>query len=274
MQKKLPINKLAILVFIIWIFSAFTGSDPSSDLSRGRYAFIPGEKITFRVHYGFINAGEAVMTIDNAIHQVNRRPCYKIDLFGTSTGVFDLALRIRDNWGTYLDTSAFVPRRAYRNIEEGRYRKYEIVDFHHAQKQAIVTNLHKETKKVKKKEVFQIPANVQDMVSGYYFLRTIDFEKLQPGDTVNVNGFFENKVYSLNIRFLGKQQINTQIGKLNTLVCAPIMPNNKMFDGENSIRVWLSDDFYKVPVKVKAKMFVGAIEVDIKEYRRGNYVLD
>jgi len=58
-------------------------------------------------------------------------------------------------------------------------------------------------------------------------------------------------------------------GHYDALVMSPVMPDNKMFDGENSIKVWLSDDQYKIPLKIKAKMFVGAVEVDIIEYQKG-----
>ena len=47
---------------------------------------IPGERIEYRVHYGFINAGEAILQIDEDLHSVNNRSCYKIDVFGRTKG--------------------------------------------------------------------------------------------------------------------------------------------------------------------------------------------
>ena len=47
------------------------------------------------------------------------------------------------------------------------------------------------------------------------------------------------------------------------------MPENKLFNGQDAIKVWLSDDEDKIPLKVKAEMFIGAIEIDIKKYQRG-----
>ena len=45
------------------------------------------------------------------------------------------------------------------------------------------------------------------------------------------------------------------------------MPKNSLFDGENSIKFWLSADQYKIPLKIKADMFVGAVEIDITNYK-------
>ena len=45
------------------------------------------------------------------------------------------------------------------------------------------------------------------------------------------------------------------------------MPKNGLFDGENSIRLWMSDDAIRIPVKVRAELFVGAVELDITSYQ-------
>ena len=45
------------------------------------------------------------------------------------------------------------------------------------------------------------------------------------------------------------------------------MPDNEMFDGKNSVLFWLSDDENKIPLKIRAKMFIGAVEIDIKSQK-------
>ena len=64
--------------------------------------------------------------------------------------------------------------------------------------------------------------------------------------------------------------MKTKLGTIRAIVLSPIMPENGLFDGENSIKVWISDDQNKVPLKVKAQMFVGAVEVDIQAYNKGD----
>ena len=41
------------------------------------------------------------------------------------------------------------------------------------------------------------------------------------------------------------------------------MPENKLFGGDDPIRLFLSDDKNKIPLKVHASMFVGSVQVDI-----------
>lgn len=227
-------------------------------------SFDLGEKLQYRVHYGMLNAAEASMEIKDEVVYRNGRACYKVDIWGRSVGVFDLITRINDNWGTYLDTAAIIPHGFYRILEEGRYRKFEYVDFDHQKGEAITTILDKKTKQPREKIVSKVPANVQDMVSGYYYIRTLDFSKLTPGEIITIDAFFDEEQYDLKIRYIGKESLKTKLGRFNTLVLQPLLPKNGLFTGEDAIKLWISDDSNKIPLKVKASMFVGAVEIDIK----------
>ena len=241
---------------------AFSPQAPYRNISNS--SFDVGEKLEYRVHYGLLNAATATMVVGDKVTYRNNRPCYKVDVYGRSVGVFDLITRINDNWGTYIDTAAIIPHRFYRNIEEGRYRKYEIVDFDHQADEATTVILDKKTKEPRETMKSPVPDNVQDMVSGYYFLRTLDFSKIEEGTIVTVDAFFDEERFDFKVRYLGKQSLRTKLGKFRTLVLQPIMPENKLFKGRDAIKVWLSDDSNKIPLKIKANLIVGAVEIDIK----------
>ncbi len=253
-----------ILIFLC--FSAFTTQD-SGLRTVVNNSFTTGEELKYRVHYGFINAGVATMKIDDKIHMINGRPTYKVDVYGRSTGVFDVFTKIRDNWGSYIDTSAILPLKAYRNIEEGKYRKYETMDFDQKKKKVEMSWLDKNTKKVKEKKTFETPKEVLDIVSGYYFLRTLDYSNYKKGDIISLKAFFDEELYDFRVKYSGRESLNTAVGKINAIVLTPVIPENKLFDGENSISVWISDDANKIPLKIKANMFVGAVEIDIMSYK-------
>ena len=228
-------------------------------------SFTAGEVLKYRVHWGLINAGEAEMRVSDTYFRVNGRPCYKIDVFGKTTGLADVAIRIRNNWGAYVDTASIVPQKAYRYIEEGKYRKNEMVAFNHEKDVATVLRLDKKTKKLKEKKNFMVPNNVLDIVGGYYFLRTIDYDNYKKGDIIKVSSFFGDEIYNIDVRFLGRETISTKVGDINTIVMAPSLPNNDFFADGDPVKVWISDDRNKVPLKVKADLSVGALEIDIKE---------
>lgn len=264
-------NSSAVVIFSLFVATFLTGDRTKNNYrSIDNTSFKKGEVLKYKVHYGFINAATAEMTISPGIYDIHNRKCYKIEVIGRSVGMFDLFLRIRDTWGTYLDTASIITHKFYRKLAEGKYRKHEIVDFDHINKLARVRTFHNKKKQWRPEETFQIPENVQDLVSGYYYLRTIDFSGLKKGDLIKIDAFFDDELYDFTIRFIGREELKTKLGKIRSLVMAPVMPENSLFDGENSIQVWLSDDINKVPLKIKAEMFVGAVEIDITDFKKGN----
>jgi hypothetical protein len=227
--------------------------------------FARGEKLTYLVHYGFINAGEATVELNKDLQILNERPCYKVDIKGKTIGLITTTFDVDDSWTSYIDTAAMIPHQFARKIKENNYRKEEITTFDHIRKKAVVKSITGTEAEIKKD--FAIPTNVQDMVSGYYFIRTLNFDQYKPKDTIKVDGFFEDKVYQMKIVYKGKEKLQTKFGRIQTAVLSPIMPENALFDGRDAIRFYVSDDANRVPIKIEARMFVGAIELDLIDHR-------
>lgn len=269
-MKRLMLRSLGALLGLVVCAGALTASDalPVRMKLIKDPVFDRGEYVDYRVHYGWITAGEARSQVHPQYHTVNNRTTWKIEVVGKTTGTFDKMLRIRDTWGSYVDTAENIPLQAYRNIEEGRYRRYEETFYDYGKKKAqIVIKNENRTQEV------DIARGIQDIVSGYYYLRLLDFSNMKPGQVMNVNALFEDKTYNFKIKYVGREKIKTKFGKINALALSPIMPPNQLFDGENSIKFYVSDDRNRIPLKVSAEMFVGAVELDIKGYGNLKYPL-
>ena len=256
--------RIVLLITMVAVFTAFSQYNNDGYRVMKNPSFKKGELLEYRINLGFLSAGEATMSILPEIERVNDRPCYRIDIFGKTVGLADMLYSVKDNWGTYYDTTSLVPHKFYRNIQEGGYRKYEVIEFDHENEEARVTVYDKKTFKPRDVKSYEIPPHIQDLVSGYYFIRTLDFRTIQPNDTFSVKAFFDKELYDFKIVFLRREVVKTKLGKINSLVFTPVMPKNSIFDGENAIQLWMSDDDNKIPLKVKAKMFlVGSVELDI-----------
>jgi hypothetical protein len=253
-----------ILVILVLFIASSEKNNPYRVVKQD--CIKPGERIEYRVHYGFINAGEAVMEIDEKIHRVNNRACYKIDVFGRTKGFFDMVTTVRDNWGTYLDTSAVVSQRFYQSIKEGKYLKKEVIDFDQINGVAIVNRLdNKDSTLIRKDEIETLP-NMQDLVSGYYYMRTFNYDTMKIDEIFTVTGFFDDTTYHVKVKFLGREKLKTKVGEFDTFLMSPIMPKNSFFRGKNPIKAWISDDKLRIPLKVKAELIIGSVEIDIRSY--------
>jgi hypothetical protein len=251
--------KSVIVTFFLW--TGMPGANAQKNTS-----FQVGEELTFKVSYGFLDAAEARMVVAPQVMFIDNNPTYKIDVYGQTLGVFKL-FYVKDNWGSYLDTTKIIPYQSYRHIEEGKYRKHEQVFFDHKNKNAHVRLFDRENKHLVDTKDYKVPANVQDIVSGFYLLRTMDLKKLKRGDSITLTGFFDKEVYNLKLVFSGKESIKTKIGSFETFVFSPVIPKNKLFRGEQPVTVWVTDDENKIPVKIKAKLVVGSLDMEITEVK-------
>lgn len=252
---------LYIKTILIFSIFSFLVADTKPEMRKNQ-AFSKGEELTFTVKYLFFHAAEAKMVISDRIHHIDNRPTFKIDVYGRTLNIFKL-FYVKDNWGSYVDTANIIPYRSYRHIEEGNYRKHEVVDFYQEKKSAHVKLFDRENEKVTDEKWYDVPNNVQDIVSGYYRLRTMDISHLKKGDEVTIPGFFDKKIYNLKLIYEGKEQLSTDIGRFNTHIFSPEMPSNKLFRGERPIKVWITDDENRIPVKIQANLVVGSLDMDI-----------
>lgn len=260
---KLLIKGLLMVLFL----ASFSGEKRKDFIPIKNTSFSTGEVLDYRVNFGFFTVGKATTVVENRVFNINSRPCYKVDAYGETLGFVSWITKVNDQWGAYIDTAALVTHVSYRKIKEGNYRKDEIITYDHDKLQAEVKVMDKKTGIYGDPKVYPTPSNVRDMVGGFLYLRVIDFAKYKKGDTLSISGFFEDTPYNLKIIYSGKEKIKTSIGLIPCHKLIPVMPDNKIFDGENSITCWISDDLNRIPIKIQAKMFIGSTGVELVSFK-------
>jgi hypothetical protein len=219
-------------------------------------AFKAGEVLKFRIHYGFIDAGVVQMEVKDETKTFGDRSCYHIVGTGKTVGTVDWFFKVRDSYETYIDREAIVPLLFIRRVNEGGYVINENVIFNHYQNTAS-----------SEKGTFSIPDNVQDLLSSYYYSRCLNVTNIKEGDIIPIQAFLDNEVVAFNLRFLGKEVLNTKLGKVRCLMFRPQLQQGRVFKEQEGMTVWISDDDNHIPVRVEAKLLVGSIKMDITECR-------
>lgn len=261
----LKYSALKLLIFLAFGFSAF-GQETLSFPPVHHNPIKPGETIEYKVSVGFFTVGKAQITTSPKLYRINGRPCYKMDVRGKTSGALDWVASVDDNWGAYLDTTSFLPFMGYRNIKENSYRKNELTKFDQEKQLVELKVINQKTGEFNESKIFMVMEPVRDVVAGSAYLRTLDYDKFQPGDTISLYGVFEDEIYNFNILYGGKEILKTKLGNIKSFKLIPVMPNNQIFAGENSITIWFSDDQNKIPLKIEANMFVGKAGCEIISY--------
>jgi hypothetical protein len=257
-----------LLAFIILFFSVsllYSQSDTVMEFRKiDQNSFAPGERLVFEVNYGFVTAGEAVMEIDPVFQYVNGRKAYDIKFTVTSTSTFDWVYKVRDFYRSLVDAEGLFPWRFEQHIREGNYsRDFEAI-FDHENLKAKTYTGEREPKKFEGE--FDIPLYVQDILSAFYFSRTLDYSNMRVGDIVKLQNFYKDNTYPLDVKFLGKEQVKVPAGTFRTIQVEPMVQEGGLFKSEGSIVVWLTDDERKIPVKVKTKVLIGSIDADLTSF--------
>jgi len=224
---------------------------------------IRGETLNYKATWGFLTIGSASTKIDKTLYKVGSNVCYKIDITGQTNGLAKL-FYIRDKWMSYIDTATITTYKSFRSIREGRYELDEQVHFDHDNRKAEVKVFDKSTKSYKLKKVYDTPESIRDIVAGFMVFRLIDLSKFKKGDQFAVNGFYEDDGYKINVIFVGEEYIKTNNGKILCYKLKPIVPKNHVFDGHDAVVVWLAADSSKSIVRIRAKMFVGNIWIELQ----------
>lgn len=253
-------------LILVIILSAFTSGQNEIYPPVRNNSFTKGEVLEYKMSYGIFNIGKGSTVIHQNYHKMNNRDCFKVDVYGRTTGMVDWVADVNDQWGAYIDTVALVPHLSYRKIREGKYKKDEVVSYDHVNGKIEAKVLNQKTGQYKEPHHYDAPPLVRDLIAGFMYMRTQDFSKIKVSDTIVVKGFFEDTLYELKILYLGKETVRTKAGKFNAIVLKPIMPDNKLFSGENSITAWFSDDKNKIPIKISANMFIGSAGVELTSY--------
>lgn len=217
-------------------------------------AFREGEKLTFDVKYGFVTAGIAEMAVQNT-RKLAGRDVYHVTFRVNTVPAFDPFFIVRDRYETFLDVEGLFPWRFEQHIREGKYTKDFSAFFDQRRGFAKTSG-----------GTFEIPPNVNDILSAFYITRTFDFSDMKPGDRFHLENFYNDKVYPLDVIYLGKERITVEAGTFDCIMVEPLVVEGGLFKNEGNIIVWLSDDELKIPVKVKTKVIIGSIDSELTAY--------
>jgi hypothetical protein len=251
---------------LVFILAGFTGERNDIYPPVKNESFLRGEVLNFKMTYGIFTIGKGSASIHQNYFKLNNRDCYKVEISARTVGMVDWVADVDDQFGAYIDTASLLPHMFYRRLRENHYKKDEQTYFDQRNQKISVLTADKQTGKFKEPVLFDSPPHVRDMIAGFLYLRTMDFSKLKLNDTLVVTGFFEDEFYKLKIVYKGKKTIKTKVGKVRTLMFKPRMPKNQLFEGEDSITAYFSDDKNRIPIKIDAQMFIGSAGVELMDY--------
>lgn len=229
-------------------------------------AFQSGEWFKFEMSYSnWLKAGNATLEVKESNYK--GKPVFHVVGKGWTTGAIKWFFKVKDRYESYFDPNTGLPYKSIRQIDEGGHTKDEETEFDQLNNKAYVNN-----KKHKTQSTHSTEKNVQDMVSAFYYLRNnYNTKTIKEGEVVSLNMFFDEENYNFKLKFLGRETIDTNFGKIKTLRFRPYVMAGRVFKEEESLTLWVSADENKIPLRVKADLRVGSLQANLESFKGLKY---
>ncbi len=213
------------------------------------------EKLSYSLYWLGIHVGNAELDAEGSPDKL------VIKSRVHSTPVISAFYKVDDHSESMLMNGAPVNFRIKQR--EGKYRSDKETVFDPEKKHVTFFNYIKGTK-----DEYPIQsAELWDLISGFYYLRTQPFTV---GKTIYIDIFDSDKFFQAEVIVIGKEQIKfseTQI--LDTFKVKPVLKSEGLFQNKGDILIWLTDDDNKTPVKVETKVPLGKVTAILKSLETG-----
>lgn len=221
-----------------------------------------GEQLKYGVYYALVKAGTAYIK-NRGLIDADGKKAYVIQTSAFSAPVIDTVFKVRDINLSWLDAKDFYSLGYSQSLREGKYKRDEWVRFDYPNKKYQGQVQKKSSPRSFSGELTQ---PVLDMLTSLYYVRA---QKLTPGHEVIFDIINREEKYPLVVKVIGRETVKTEAGKFKCLVVEPQFRGEGIFVSKGkSLKVWLTDDAYKMPVKMKAEVFIGSVSAELLEYKR------
>jgi len=251
-------------LFTILLLTAFACEATCQEMANlVTPVFKVGEQLNYRLKYGFFTAAEANLRVEACDKKFDGHPAYHIVADGKTAGLFDVLYKVRNRYETYVDETTLEPYFYTENRREANYRHSDKVTFNHG-----------DDKITADKGVFPFKGKVFDFLSAYYFSRSIDVSKVKKGDVFDLKYFLEDGVHTLSITYVGKEKIESDLGKFNCLKFNPTIIPGRVFRKDSKLYLWITDDENRIPIKAHVELVVGSVTMSLTGAKDLKYPLN
>ena len=225
----------------------------ASLLQADKHPFTVGETLKYDLKVNVIKAGHAKLQVIGE-EIVDENQTYHIKYTVKSNRYVDRLFYVRDQVDSWLDKNGLFTRKFMKYIREGSYR-YKL----EAKMNYIDSTLTSED------EVFQIDSEIRDPFSLFYYLRSIP---LKVGQKLSFKTFDNGQFVDFHIIVHRKENVRVPAGRFRCLVIEPYRKGKTLFKQKGDMRIWLTDDERRLPVKIETKATFGSMTMLLKKISR------
>lgn len=212
------------------------------------YRFPDGQRYVYAVEWHLFNAGTAAlrMEVDGAQQRVTAA--------GDSAGFVNAFYKVHDFLEARFDPRSFCSLHVSKHLEEGSRKRRTELGFDYSHHKSVLDDKNLKTGDSKHIEN-DIPSCVTDVVSGFYYLASLQLELGTFSTFVVSDGA---KTIDVTAHVEAREHLKVPAGSYQT-IRVKVEPNSGPLTGKTTIIVWFTDDTNHVPVQMRSKLVWGTL---------------
>ncbi len=259
--KNILINTTEVKIFIIFLFIILlnAGHIDAQEIFtppvKSCTAFRAGENLTYNIHYGFLLAGTTTLSLTDTVY--TRKKVFHASVIGQTVGIANIIYRVKDIYESWFDKETNLPYKQVRDVMEGPYERYNEVTYDR------INN----TVESKLSGVHSVPEKILDLTSTIYYIRRVDFSKINKGNVIFVNMYFSDSIFPFRLIYMGTESINTKFGKISCHKICPIVEVGRIFKRQDDLTIWFTNDDNCLPVLARMDIrTIGIVHLQLVNY--------
>jgi len=245
-------------------------------MQANEFPFQSGEELKFDIHYKYglvmLKAGTANFKVVGSNYKNNNSFLLVLD-FKTSS-FFDKIFKMRDTLSSYT-TENLQPLYHIRSVNEGNYHFTEEIFFNEFRTKYTEARVKRESQKIVRFDtVLTDNSMCYDILNVISIICSLDYSLLRYDQEKTVSIFIGKGKVTVTIRNEGQSVVEkSETLKYKTYKIALDFLDSNFNESKNAIEIWVSDDKNHIPIKIRAKLRIGAAEVHLVSWKNLKYPL-
>jgi len=238
--------------------------------------FQAGEELKFDIHYKYglvmVRAGSAGFKIEESNY--NGKKSYRSVLDFKTTSFFDKIFKMRDTLRSYI-TEDMHPLYHSRSVHEGNYQFTEEVFFNKFTPEQTEARIKRVSmQQLRFDTILTYHSMTFDMLNLMLFIRTFNYSQMEPAHAKKISTFVGRAKVEVTVRNEGQSILEkNDTLKYKTYKIAFDFTDSAFNESKSAVEVWISDDKNRIPLKIRAKLRIGAAEVYLTSWKNLKYPL-
>lgn len=237
--------------------------------------FAAGEEVQYELYFkwGILmpRAGHATLTVNDTRYE--GEPAYHYRLLFRTSGMFEKIFTMRDTIDCFFSPQMLLLK-SEKRVNENDYYLVDELTFSYRDGKTSAHSFRYTPTRTKIDTMLVSEQYMFDMLGASMYLRSLDWDEMKAGDEFPFHVAIGRDRINISFRYAGQAIVErSEYLKYSTRHFYIDIYDEAFTQSKAAAEIWIGDDKNHIPVKIRAKLKIGAAEVYYKSSKGLRYPL-